>query len=77
MGVYKPNILILVEMRVHNDRARKFLDNLHFVNLIAIEAYEFMGGIWIFWDNSVQKLEILSYHEQYITVAVSKGVYVD
>lgn len=35
------------------------------------------GAYGFFWDNSVQKLEVLSYHEQCITVAVSKGVYVD
>lgn len=43
--VYKPNILVLVETKVHSDRARPFLESLNFVDFITVEASGFMGGI--------------------------------
>lgn len=78
VSIYKPNILVLVETRVHSQRAWPYLENLFFiVGITVVEDVGFSSGIWIIWDYTIVDMEVLSVTDQSTTTAVNGGVYVD
>lgn len=60
---YHPDILILVETRVHSKFIDKIMRRSNFSNCIVSEVVGFSGGIWIFWENSRFQLEHISIDE--------------
>lgn len=77
VSVYKPNILVIVETRVHCKRVWPNLEKLLFVGLIVVEEVGFSGGIWVAWDFSIVDMDVLSANEHNITMALNGGQYVD
>lgn len=47
VSIYKPNILVLVETRVHSQRVWPCLENRFFAGIIVVEAVGFSGRIWV------------------------------
>ncbi|KAL8152712.1 hypothetical protein V2J09_010472 [Rumex salicifolius] len=37
-----------------------------------VDAHGFSGGIWIFWDDNFEKVDVVSVHENFVRVTVSK-----
>lgn len=78
VSIYKPNILVLVETRVHSQRVWPCLENLFFfAGIIDVDAVGFSGKIWVIWDYTIVDMEVLSVTDQSITSAVNGGVYVN
>lgn len=71
---HNPNILILVETRVHSNFIDRIRRRTNFSNYIVSEAIGFSRGIWILWDNSKFQLELVFLDEQIINVLVHSTV---
>ena len=45
---HKPDLLCLIETKIHGDNADKICMRLGFDNWVRVEAWGFTGGLWIF-----------------------------
>ena len=68
--VHKPHILAMVETRISGVRAQAICDRLGFNKCIRMEAQGFQGGIWVLWKEEELRVDLISMHEQYITMAI-------
>ncbi|KAI5672660.1 hypothetical protein M9H77_13024 [Catharanthus roseus] len=71
--MHKPSILILVDKKVHSSATHIIVHKSHFNKFIVIEAHGFSGGIWVFWNDALLNLEVLSIHDKIITTAIKVG----
>ncbi|WCJ29423.1 LINE-1 retrotransposable element ORF2 protein [Euphorbia peplus] len=69
--VHNPLILILIETRVPGSRAMALGQSLNFSNVDVVEAEGFSGGIWMFWNSSAIKIDILLHNKQYLHAQVT------
>lgn len=63
---YKPDILILLETRICEDKADKLCGRLRYQQWVRVECVGFRGGIWDFWNSSVVDLRILVSDAQFL-----------
>jgi len=68
--MYKPCIVALVETRISGSRAQLVCDRIGFRNCFRVEAQGFQGGIWVLWNSEETKIEVITSHEQFVTVEV-------
>ncbi|XP_061998915.1 uncharacterized protein LOC133716212 [Rosa rugosa] len=65
------DFLIICEPRVQFIKAKKHLLGLGFNEFEIKEANGFSGGIWMVWNNSKFKVEVIDSNSQSITVKIS------
>lgn len=57
---YRFQVLVILEPRVSGQRADKIIEKLDYGSSYRIEANGFSGGIWLLWDQSYVKIDIIS-----------------
>ncbi|XP_031131901.1 uncharacterized protein LOC116033288 [Ipomoea triloba] len=62
---HKPTILGLVEPKVSGSQANAICSKLGFSDWVRVEAVGFSGGIWIFWNDSINVV-VTSTHPQFV-----------
>lgn len=67
---HKPNMIALLETRVHSSRAIDILTKTHLTNVEAVEACGFVGGIWLLWDWNTETVEVISKNDQALNAVV-------
>lgn len=68
---HNPCIITLLEARVHSTHAhRNILSKTYLTNIIAVEAVGFVGGLWLMWDAARVSVELISAHDQILTILV-------
>ncbi|XP_057451938.1 uncharacterized protein LOC130743727 [Lotus japonicus] len=60
----------LFETRVSGAKAKALARKLDFQGIHIEDAVGFSGGIWLFWDTNVLRLDILVSHRQYVHTKV-------
>lgn len=68
-----PDILILMETRVHSSFVLSFISSSVFTHFAATETIGFSGGIWLLWNSSVGDLEVLAVDDQIVSALVLHG----
>ena len=54
---HNPDVLVVMETRIGDDRAKDISDRLPFDNAIHMETMGFAGGIWLMWN--ADKVEVV------------------
>lgn len=68
--LHKPRILILVETKVQSSITYTIIYKSHLINTVLVEVMGFSGGIWFLWDDNIVGIEVLSVHDQIVTIVV-------
>ena len=68
--MYKPCIVALVETRISGSRAQLVCDKIGFRNRFRVEAQGFQGGIRVLWNSEEIRIEVITSHEQFVTVEI-------
>ncbi|XP_075498049.1 uncharacterized protein LOC142536533 [Primulina tabacum] len=64
-----PTILGLLEPRVSGSHADEICKKMGFENWLRVEATGFSGGIWIFWQDTIN-MEVVHTHPQFLLARV-------
>lgn len=64
---HKLDVLGLVEPKVSGAQANVICSKLGFSDCIRVEAIGFSGGIWVFWNTSLQ-VTVLHTHPQFVLI---------
>lgn len=67
---HKPGIAILVETKLHGERARQICSQLPFDNFTVVDAVGFKGGLWILWNKAEMSVQPISSLSQVIHATV-------
>ncbi|XP_027114526.1 uncharacterized protein [Coffea arabica] len=67
---HHPGIAILVETKLHGERAREICSNLPFDNFTVVDAIGFRGGMWILWNKAEIVLNPISNLSQVIHASI-------
>ncbi|XVF22870.1 hypothetical protein REPUB_Repub12eG0208500 [Reevesia pubescens] len=70
ISLHRPDMLILVEPRISGNKAERVIRRLGFDEATRVYAVGFSGGIWILWNTSFGRVQILSKTQQFITLLV-------
>lgn len=57
---YCIHVFIIVEPRVSGGRAEKIISRISFSKNYRVEAEGYSGGIWILWEETQVKIDIIS-----------------
>lgn len=57
---HKPHILILAETKISSNFILNIYTKTHFNDCLVSEVIGFYGGIWILWDNTKLRIDIMS-----------------
>lgn len=71
---HKPIIVVLVEPRTSGDKANKVIQKLGFADSHRVDAYGFVGGIWVVWRDDIVD-DIICNNLQFIHMYIIKGNY--
>ncbi|KAG8652230.1 hypothetical protein MANES_06G066201v8 [Manihot esculenta] len=71
---FKPSILVLVEIQVSGFRVDMIFLKMSFDYWFRVEAIGFNDGIWVFWNNSIGLVSLLSTHPQFMHCQVDNRV---
>lgn len=74
---HTPDLLFLMEPRVHSRKGKKILNKYAFTNFVAVEAEGFSGGLWCFWNKLLLNVQVLNYSNEIINLAITKNDGVD
>nr|GLL37714.1 uncharacterized protein LOC109159904 [Ipomoea trifida] len=66
---HKPTILSLVEPKVSGAQADLICKKMGYSDWVRVEAVGFSGGIWTFWNDSLQ-VSVISTHPQFVILQV-------
>ncbi|KAK0608600.1 hypothetical protein LWI29_033148 [Acer saccharum] len=66
-------VLVVFEPRISGVKAYRVIDNLGFPNRFVVEALGFSGGIWLLWNDSRVKLEVVANSRHSIAVVIDNG----
>ena len=70
---HRPQILIIVEPRIVEERAQAVIDTLLYTHSRRVDPTSFYGGIWMLWNESnALKVEILTNSEYNIHTLVKE-----
>jgi len=67
---HRPSIMALVETRLSGLKAWQVCDRTGFRRSIRVETQGFQGGIWVLWHEEDIEIEVISIHEQFVTMGV-------
>lgn len=68
VGMHKPNMLALLETKVHSDKSISRICNYSSLNrFVCVEAQGFSSGIWLLWDDSSIDFEVVVVDHQIVT----------
>ncbi|KAF7811858.1 Retrovirus-related Pol polyprotein from transposon TNT 1-94 [Senna tora] len=72
---YQPNLVLISETRVGEDRVAKIIPTLGFSNFFRVDPMGFAGGIWLLWDRDqiAMKIHEYTFQEIHTTVEVTNG----
>lgn len=62
----KPRFIVLLKPRISGTKARRVIQSLGFRHSELVEAEGFGGGIWLLWNDSQLKVEVLEKHMQFM-----------
>ncbi|KAK3230979.1 hypothetical protein Dsin_002860 [Dipteronia sinensis] len=74
--LYQFDILAIFEPRISGSKASSVIRNIGFSNSFVVDAAGFSGGIWLLWNNSQVKLQIIASSRQCITALVEENSFV-
>ncbi|KAL4311976.1 hypothetical protein GQ457_01G025270 [Hibiscus cannabinus] len=63
--IHKPDIFVVLEPRISDDKADLFIRRLQFDCSYRVEAEGFSGGIWVMWRKSI-KVDVIAVSNQFI-----------
>ncbi|XVE48700.1 hypothetical protein DITRI_Ditri01bG0023200 [Diplodiscus trichospermus] len=63
------DILVLLETKINGEKADKVCSRLRFDNWVRVECAGYSGGIWLFWNSTVN-IKILQSDPQFLHCAV-------
>ncbi|XP_031120956.1 uncharacterized protein LOC116024196 [Ipomoea triloba] len=66
---YKPDLLGLLETKVSGSKADEICNRLGFDEWLRVEALGFSGGIWVFWNSTLDIKPLLT-HPQFVLLHV-------
>ncbi|XP_031131690.1 uncharacterized protein LOC116033075 [Ipomoea triloba] len=69
---YKPDLVCLFEPKVSGDQANRICISFGFEEWVRVEAVGFSGGIWVFWNHTVE-IQVISTHPQFVNLQVKEG----
>lgn len=72
LRTHHPDILILLETKIHSSGVMNVLVNTEYTNMLAVEASGFVGEIWLLWNCSQVAVEEVSMMDQMLNVIVRK-----
>ena len=49
---HRPNMLIIIEPRISEDRAQAVIDTLPYTHSQCVDPTGYSGGIWLLWNES-------------------------
>lgn len=67
--MYNASIVCLLEPKVSGSQANTICSSLGFEDWVRVEAVGFSGGIWIFWNPTVN-VSVLKTHPQFVNLQV-------
>ena len=67
---YGFSILVLLETRISGLKADRISSQLGYDGMFRVDPDGFAGGIWIFWDMNLWKLDILNYDSQVVHMKI-------
>lgn len=63
----KPDLILLLETKVHTDKASKIIKSLSYENSIEIPTEGLSGGIWLLWNSSHKfQFHFISFNNRFI-----------
>lgn len=63
----KPDLILLLETKVHTDKASKIIKPLSYENSIEIPTEGLSGGIWLLWNSSHKfQFHFISFNNRFI-----------
>ncbi|GJT44052.1 hypothetical protein Tco_0952767 [Tanacetum coccineum] len=62
-----------IETYLDGDRAERLGNQIQYDGHARVDAEGHSGGIWLYWKKAVVNLDILFYHNQHITVRISRN----
>lgn len=65
-----PDILILLETRFSSATLESILPKSRMDSFVVSEAVGFVGGIWVLWNSSVVRLDLVATEDQVLTLFV-------
>lgn len=71
VALQKPDCLIIVEPRISGAKADARIQQLRFDHSTKVDARGFSGGIWVLWNNSLGRVEVVGKFSQAITLLIS------
>ncbi|XP_062005875.1 uncharacterized protein LOC133723058 [Rosa rugosa] len=71
--IYRFNVLAISEPRISGDKATKVAKSLGFSSFSIEDANGFSGGLWLLWDESHVKLDVVDSNFQSITSLVTES----
>lgn len=76
LRMHRPSsILALVEIKVHSSAVQIILEKTQFNCIIVAEANGFSRDIWVLWNDTNLKFEILSVYDEIITLAIKMVIW--
>ncbi|GJU71756.1 hypothetical protein Tco_1263161 [Tanacetum coccineum] len=69
----KLDVIVLVETHLDGDRAERLGNQIQYDGHARVDAEGHSRGIWLYWKKAVVNLDILFYHNQHITVRISRN----
>lgn len=67
---YKFSMLVLLEPKLSGTKADKVAKSFGFDGEFIIDSDGFVGGVWVFWDSSVWKVDVFYYDKQMVHLKV-------
>ena len=68
---HRPNMLIIIEPRISEDRAQAMIDTLPYTHSHRVDSTGYSGGIWLLWNESSSfMVEIITCSEHSIYALV-------
>lgn len=67
---YQPEILAVLETRIHSSQVIQFLNNTGFTDMLVVESLGYVGGIWLLWHIEKVSIDVVSMTDQMVNVIV-------
>lgn len=70
MHKHEFSILVLLETHVSGGKVDKITNKFGFDGMFCVDPDGFVGGVWVFWDFNVWRVEVLSHSSQVVHMKV-------